>query len=123
MSAKRETPRKPRATDTKISPATKRGKLKLASLLRIDGVVALKENLNRLLTNPATLTIDASAVEKTDTSTLQLLTAFCFAATRRNIEIRWYKPSEPFLQAAGLLGLNAALQLAPAPNKEQRRPG
>jgi anti-anti-sigma regulatory factor len=116
--AQKTTPRKPRTNSAKNSPATKYGELKLDSLLRIDGVVALKENLNCLLTDPTSLTIDASGIEKTDTSALQLLTAFSLAAARRNIEIHWLKPSESFLQAARLLGLEAPLNLA---NKQQRR--
>lgn len=117
--AKKTAPRKAKATVTKKTPARKRGTLMLDRQLRIDSVIALKEALGRHLVNTSTLTIDASRVEKTDTSALQLLTAFSLAAARNDTKIRWLNPSEPLLRAAALLGLDEILHIAPQPRRPE----
>lgn len=83
---------------------------------------SLKDKLSELLNNKNNIKIDASKVEKIDTSVLQLLTAFSLQAQRQSIEIAWQQPSPTFTTAADLLDLSQHLIITPsaAPSSEDK---
>lgn len=86
-------------------------KLVLQEQVRISQSKELKKQLEKLLTAKKKIQIDASNVQKIDTSGIQLLTAFAIKAHKETIEIDWQSPSEPFVAAARLLNLNEYLGL------------
>ena len=104
---KKTTTKKTRA---KRAPLTK--KLALSEQVRISHSSELKDQLTKLLSAKKKIEIDASKVEKIDTSGLQLLTAFSIQANAQAIELEWRSPSEPFIAAAKLLDLTQYLGLA-----------
>jgi anti-anti-sigma regulatory factor len=88
-----------------------------SSLLRLGSaslrtVTVFQSELAERLDDSGTVQIDASAVERIDTATLQLLAAFVrdLRADARGIE--WIACSAVLRRAAHSLGLNAALDLA-----------
>ena len=77
----------------------------------IKEVAALRESLCAVLDAPESVSIDASAVERIDTATLQLLYAFVrdrFAADR---EVVWQGVTGQLSEAARLLGVRDLLNL------------
>lgn len=85
--------------------------VKLDGQLRIGQAAALKTRLGKALEKKNRIRIDASGVEKIDTSALQVLTAFFIKARERSVDVTWHKPAEPLLAAAALLGLSSPLEL------------
>lgn len=71
----------------------------------------LKTRLGRLLDTNQKVVLDASKVEKIDTSIMQLLTAFCRSASAKGIEVQWKNPNSRILHSAELLGLSNPLGL------------
>jgi ABC-type transporter Mla MlaB component len=61
---------------------------------------------------PHDVMLDASAVERIDTATLQLLAAFVATRAGAGRVVRWRLPSESLVHAADRLGLHTALRLA-----------
>lgn len=78
---------------------------------RIGQAEALKSKLQKALEKGTPVEVDASKVEKIDTSVMQLLTAFCIKADAGSVEIKWRNPAETVRQAATLLGLERFLKL------------
>jgi ABC-type transporter Mla MlaB component len=78
-------------------------------------VTALQAELAERLDDTGTVQIDASAVQRIDTATLQLLAAFVrdLRADARLVE--WTECSAALLRAAHALGLTSALDLAVDP--------
>jgi anti-anti-sigma regulatory factor len=72
---------------------------------------ALQTTLTALLATPAEVTLDASAVQRIDTATLQLLVAFAIARRAAGRALRWHSPTTVLVGAAERLGLEGALQL------------
>jgi anti-anti-sigma regulatory factor len=106
-------------TSTPAGPATKRRTARqprkavvtLPQNARIGQAAALKSKLQKALEKGTPVEVDASKVEKIDTSVMQLLTAFCMRAEAESVEIKWRKPAETVHQAAALLGLERFLKL------------
>ena len=109
----------PKKDTTHSKTAKTRGRtprnLVLDAELKIAQARQLKDTLTKFLSRKQ-LTIDASRVEKIDTSTLQLLTAFVTEAGDRSAKIRWLSPSPALLNAAGILGLTQHLKLPQKPH-------
>lgn len=92
--------------------------MQLKGQLDIREANTLKSKLARLLDANQPIALNASKLEKIDTSIMQLLTAFCLSANAKGIEVKWQNPNERLLRAAELLGLSGPLGLK---NTVQRR--
>lgn len=77
----------------------------------ISKVEQLHERFEALLESSAGVEIDAAAVERIDTSTLQLLVSFFNALSKHHLEARIVQPSASFLDTARLMGLSHHLHL------------
>jgi ABC-type transporter Mla MlaB component len=85
-------------------------KIVLDTQIGISGIRNFKSLLEKILSRKQ-LTIDASKLEKIDTSALQLLAAFMLEADKRSIKVNWQSPSARFINSARLLGLVELLKL------------
>ena len=85
------------------------GSLALAADCSLPQAAALRSKLARLVTRVSTVTLDASAVTRVDTASLQLLVAFVQDRRKRGREVVWRNVAPAFHEAADLLGLSAAL--------------
>jgi len=72
----------------------------------------LKSELQTRMEAPGTVRIDASAVERVDTATLQVLAAFFRDMGEASRQAEWCGQSAALERAADTLGLRAALGLA-----------
>jgi anti-anti-sigma regulatory factor len=79
--------------------------LRLADQCGIRDSAALRQELLSLLDVPAPVAIDAGAVQRADTTTLQLLYAFERDRATRGLKVIWGARSAAFSQAAAQLGL------------------
>lgn len=82
----------------------------LSTINDISEVSKLHEAWQEYLSSPL-IVIDASAVEKIDTTILQLLTSLVSEAEKNNTEIKWEGVSENMKHAVKLLGLNGPLKI------------
>lgn len=98
--------RRPTAAKTKRANA---GSLALAADCSLPQAAALRAKLARLLTRASTVTLDAGAVTRIDTASLQLLTAFVRDRRNRGRAVVWRNLPPAFHEAAGLLGLSTVL--------------
>lgn len=74
-------------------------------------VKALHSQLAELAANQSDVSIDASSVSVIDAAALQTLCAFVLAQRQSGCDVSWKKPSQPFGDAARLLGLKDQLGL------------
>jgi len=77
---------------------------------RLAGAAALRAALLDALARPASL-LDGAAVERVDTTALQLLAAFRREAAARGHDVRWAAASDTLREAAEWLGLASLLDL------------
>ena len=84
----------------------------LASNCTVKDAAALKTSLSALANEAADVTVDVAAVERIDTSTLQLLCAFARDRAARKQNVVWKGDSQSWLDAVRLLGLRELLGLA-----------
>jgi len=89
-------------------------KVVLDSVLNIQNVKALYDELLSILNNDGVIEIDASAVSSIDTATLQLLIVFKQEAIKLHKEVSIDFPSDRFIEAAELLGLAEMLDVESA---------
>ena len=82
----------------------------LEKISDISKVGQLHEQLETLLEQSAMVEIDASAVERIDTSTLQVLTSFLKSMEKHHLEARVVRPSVAFLETTRLMGLQHSLR-------------
>ena len=115
---KKSRPGKTELNETILTPApqdtntiSNSSTLVLDEQVRISQSLGLKETLAKLLDTNNSIQIDASKIQKIDTSGLQLLTAFSLEARNKSIALEWNSPSESFLKAANLLDLTKHLCL------------
>ena len=94
-------------TDASVSNAP----LRLGSTT-LRHVTALQAQLAERLDDSGTVQIDASAVERIDTATLQLLAAFVRDLRADGRLVEWTHCSAVLRRAAHSLGLTSALDLA-----------
>lgn len=81
----------------------------LAANCSVKDAAALKTSLCAAALDSAAVTLDASAVERVDTATIQLLCAFVRDRSSRNQGVTWRGESQALQDAARLLGVRALL--------------
>lgn len=86
-------------------------RIQLDRISDISRVEQLHEKLETLLSEGNGVEINASAVERIDTASLQLLTAFVRTVAKHHIDIRIIQPSASFTDTVRLMGLENALAL------------
>ncbi|MFV2055078.1 MAG: STAS domain-containing protein [Thiohalomonadales bacterium] len=82
----------------------------LSTVNSISDVGKLHDQWQEHLSGPI-MVIEASAVERLDTSVLQLLCALIKDADDNGIDVEWKEPSEKFKHAVKVLGLKGPLKL------------
>jgi anti-anti-sigma regulatory factor len=83
----------------------------LASNCTVKDAGALKQSLLAVKDAQQPVVIDAGAVERVDTATLQLLCAFVRERMGHDREVTWRAPSGALREASRLLGVNELLCL------------
>jgi ABC-type transporter Mla MlaB component len=81
----------------------------LAANCSVKDAAALKISLCAVANDSAPVTVDASATERVDTATMQLLCAFVRDRSGRNQSVTWRGDSPALQDAARLLGVRALL--------------
>ena len=81
----------------------------LAANCSVKDAAALKVSLCAVANESTAVTLDASAVERVDTATMQLLCAFVRDRSGRNQRVTWRGESQALQDAARLLGVRALL--------------
>lgn len=81
----------------------------LASDLSIASVNELKQLLADALREGGDVSLDGEAVERVDTSAIQLLLAFKRELDTAHASLQWQSPSPQLLSGARLLGVDALL--------------
>lgn len=71
----------------------------------------IHEQMERFLTEASDIVIDASQVERIDTSALQILVALSRSLKNQHLSACIQNPSESFLSAAKLLGVVNELEI------------
>jgi anti-anti-sigma regulatory factor len=97
------------AAPAEVAP---RGTVVLSSNAGLRDASALKDSLVALLDQSEPVTIDARAVERIDTATLQLIAAFVHDRTVLKRGCIWWGASEALIDAVRVLGLGPALQIS-----------
>lgn len=108
---------KSRPTKAKTQPTVKAKQpdsLTLPAECLVGDIVQFKSQLTPLLGNESAVTLDASAVTRIDTASLQLLTAFVRERRNHNRVVTWHGVTPAFTAAASRLGLESALQAVSA---------
>jgi len=105
-------------TKSSVDPAAEQteketddSKITLAAILNIQNVTELHEQLSKRLDKQNTIEIDASEVVSIDTATLQLLIVLKQEAVKLHKEVIIDFPSDKFIEAAELLGLDKMLEV------------
>jgi anti-anti-sigma regulatory factor len=83
----------------------------LDSVLVINNSNTIHGQLNALINAKKDIVIDASSVEMTDTSVLQLLLAFVKKLHAEGLKVTWVSPSRELLNRAEILGITEQLDL------------
>lgn len=96
------------------SAAVSGGAIALAANCSIKEVAALREQLCAVADSSEPVAIDASAVERIDTATLQLLYAFVRDRLNSDREVTWQGVPAALTDAARLLGVRDLLCLPAA---------
>lgn len=78
----------------------------------ISGIAELHNQIATELEEGCTISLDASQVERIDTTGLQLFASLFNEAATKNMTINWVNPSDTLRSSASLLGLEELLQLA-----------
>ena len=81
----------------------------LSANCSVKDAASLKTSLCAVANESAAVTLDASAVERVDTATMQLLCAFARDRIARKQSIVWRGQSQALLDAIRLLGVGALL--------------
>ena len=87
------------------------GSLLLAAECTVAGAEALKSELGRRLQAQQPVTLDVSALQRSDTAGLQLLAAFVRDRRTAGHAVVWRGRASALETAAGLLGLHDMLEL------------
>lgn len=83
----------------------------LAAVQTIQNVAQLQETLIQALDSSDKIEIDASAITQIDTASLQLLVILKQTAIKLQKEVVFDFPSDKFIEAASLLGLDTLLEV------------
>lgn len=87
-------------------------KLDLGSKCTIIKAEELHAQMENLIQGGSDVEVDASKVEKIDTSALQLLLSFHNILRQDGRNLSWLNPSEQTLESAKLLGLDTQLGIS-----------
>ena len=100
-------------TENKSASATrnKSSRITLANNQDISVVNKLRDRLIKCAAKDTDVNLYASKVETIDTSSLQLILAFVREVEKKGHSMKWHSPSEPLLNTARLIGLEAELLL------------
>lgn len=98
-------------TDTPADEPADEPVVVLAANCSVKDAAALKTSLCAVANESASVTLDASAVERVDTATMQLLCAFVRDRVTRKQGIVWRGQSKALHDAVRLLGVGALLNL------------
>jgi phospholipid transport system transporter-binding protein len=98
--------------DAAVGSGREEGTLALAADCTVVQADTLKSELARRVAQPQPVGLDVSALQRIDTAGLQLLAAFVRDRRTAGRAIEWHGRSPALEAAAGLLGLNAMLELA-----------
>jgi ABC-type transporter Mla MlaB component len=71
----------------------------------------LKSDLTGLLSETQPVTLDVSGLQRVDTASLQLITAFVLQRARHGLSVEWRGAAPALANAARLLGLTSLLNL------------
>ncbi|PCJ21925.1 MAG: hypothetical protein COB04_01720 [Gammaproteobacteria bacterium] len=85
--------------------------IKFDKIIDITVVEALYSELEKALSGHGSVDIDASQVERVDTSTLQLIYTFKEQISANGYKLKWTGVSDNFFEIATLLGLDEKLDL------------
>jgi ABC-type transporter Mla MlaB component len=105
--------------DTGVTPSPSASGLALASHCTIKDAASLKLDLCALAHDDAEVSIDVAAVERIDTSTMQLLCAFVRDRMQRNQKVLFKGDSQSWREAVRLLGVAGLLGLKRADGEVQ----
>lgn len=94
-------------------PACEQPVVALASNCTVKDAAALKATLSAIANEAADVAVDVAAVERIDTSTMQLLCAFARDRAARKQKVVWKGDSQSWREAVRLLGVRELLGLAP----------
>jgi ABC-type transporter Mla MlaB component len=83
----------------------------LAAECMVSEAGSLKERLAALLEEPQAVTIDVSALQRIDTASLQVITAFVRERAGAGRAVEWQGTAPVLLTAVQLLGLTSLLKL------------
>ncbi|MCP5160344.1 MAG: STAS domain-containing protein [Hahellaceae bacterium] len=86
-------------------------RIKLDSHAVIAQVEALSQQLDDAFLKGTPVVLDASEVQRTDTSVLQLLVAFFTSMRKAGTSATWSSASDDFKDAANLLGVADLIEL------------
>jgi ABC-type transporter Mla MlaB component len=95
-----------------VAPDAPQHEVALASNCTVKDALALKKTLVAVKDVAQAVVINASAVERVDTATLQLLCSFVRERVGNDREVTWREPSASIIQASKLLGLTELLCLS-----------
>jgi anti-anti-sigma regulatory factor len=84
----------------------------LASICTVKDAATLRQSLSAVIGVDSAVLIDAGAVERIDTATIQLLCAFVRDRLAADREVRWRAVPPALVDAAKLLGVQDLLCLA-----------
>jgi len=103
------TPVRAAAAEKKPAATVEAPRVALPGNCTVKDAAALKQTLCSVAQESATVTIDITALERIDTSTMQLLCAFVRDRAARNQPVAWSGASQAFDEAARLLGVSELL--------------
>lgn len=86
-------------------------KIKLEGVLSIKNITDLKNKLDSALEQKRNVVLEASQVERIDTATLQLITAFNKRLRSDGLKLSWEKPSIVVSEITKILDLEAAVSI------------
>ncbi len=92
-----------------IESGADNAKIILEATLNIQNVTKLHDSLLKAITDHDNLEIDASAVTAVDTASLQLLVVLKQESIKLNKDLSFDFPSDKFIEAAELLGIDELL--------------
>jgi ABC-type transporter Mla MlaB component len=113
MKQRKPTRKKSGSTPRQPKRKTELSGVVLAAECVIDSAPALKSQLATLIGRKTSVTLDASAVRRIDTASLQVLAAFARDRREAQLPVEWAGVSAGLLAAAELLDLGDVLGLAP----------
>jgi ABC-type transporter Mla MlaB component len=100
--------------EQKPAAAVEAPRVALPGNCTVKDAAALKQTLSSVAQDAATVTIDVTALERIDTSAMQLLCAFVRDRAARNQQVAWNGTSDAFAEAARLLGVSELLAFSSA---------